>query len=374
MVIVGKHLRRGFGLVEVMVGLAIGMIAMIVVMEVFAIFEGRKRTTTSGADAQNNGAISLYMIEQDVKMAGWGMDASLYAGCNNTYSFCDGDASCGGGTGALSSFASVQITDGGANPDTITIQYFANPEISTFRLPANTSLRSSMPQPSSELNVGSVSGCAEGDLVLVSQAGNCTIMQATHIQDQALKIQHEPGTSHYNPPASYYQSHPGDLWPPYTTGAKLSCFKPPSVGPSYKRTYSVNTTTRQLQRKKEDGATELVAPEIIDLQAQYGVAPVGSQAVGDSNWEKAVGGTWANPSMADAKRIKAIRVALVARSTQYEKPKPGESCSTTTSTMVSNWSTWAAFNTANYPSDWQCYRYKVFETVIPLRNVIWGNI
>lgn len=369
--ILRSRFRKGFGLIEVMVGLAIGMISMIVVMEVFAIFEGRKRTATSGGDAQNNGAIALHMIEQDTKMAGWGVDSSLYAGCNQTYSYCDGTASCGGGSLSNFSFASVHITDGGAGPDSIAVQYFADPEIATFRLPVTTTLRKTMPQPSSELDVTSVSGCAEGDLVLASQAGNCTLMQITHIQDTALKVQHNPGAhGAFNPPASYQNDN---NWPAYTTGAKLSCFKPSSSGPSYKRTYSINTTTRQLQREN-NGVAEQIAPEVIDLQAQYGVAPVGSQVVGNSDWTNATGGTWENPSMVDAKRIKAIRVALVARSTQYEKPKPGESCKTTTSTMVANWSSWAVFNTAHFPSDWQCYRYKVFETVIPLRNVIWGNI
>jgi type IV pilus assembly protein PilW len=62
----------------------------------------------------------------------------------------------------------------------------------------------------------------------------------------------------------------------------------------------------------------------------------------------------------------------VARSAQYEKPESG-TCRTTTADTVKSWSTWASFDTSRYPADWQCYRYKVFETVVPLRNAIWGN-
>ena len=86
------------------------------------------------------------------------------------------------------------------------------------------------------------------------------------------------------------------------------------------------------------------------------------------------GGTWSSPTLAEARRVKAIRIALVARSTQYERPEPGSTCNTTTPAMAAAWSSWASFNTSNYPSDWQCYRYKVFETVVPLRNVLWGNL
>lgn len=363
--------HKGFSLIEVVVGLGIGMLSMVVIMQVFAVFEGGKRTTTAGTDAQNNGALALYMIEQDARMSGWGMETSVNANCNTTYAYCDGSAACGGVTGALSnlSFASLKLEDGGAYPDTLSAQFYSDPKESTFRMPGNTTLQRTMPQSSSELNVGSVSGCEVGDLVLVSQAGSCTLMQITHIQGQALKIQHNPGASGpYNPPASYQNAN---NWPAYSTGARLSCFKPPATGAFHRRTYSIDSATRQLIRT-EATSREAIAPEIIDLQVQYGVAPAGgSQSVNE--WVNASGPTWGNPAQADAKRIKAIRVALVARSTQYERPESG-TCATTTPAMVSGWSSWAVFNTANYPQDWQCYRYKVFETVVPLRNVLWGNL
>jgi type IV pilus assembly protein PilW len=266
------------------------------------------------------------------------------------------------------------VTDGGNNPDTITAQYFADPNLGSFRYPSNTRLRSTMPQPSAELNVASTAGCKDGDLVLVQQAGNCTLMQITTVQDQALKIQHNPGGNGiYNPPAAYQNSNG---WPAYTTGATLSCFSAPANSALFQRTYSVDSARRQLLRSdnsSESTATnEPVVPEIVDLQVEYGVAPVNSQAV--DTWVAATGGLWADPSMENRKRIKAVRVALVARSAQYEKPAPNEECKTTTPDMVAKWSSWASFKTTSYPADWQCYRYKVFETVVPLRNVLWGNI
>lgn len=109
----------------------------------------------------------------------------------------------------------------------------------------------------------------------------------------------------------------------------------------------------------------------MDIQIQYGIADAGSQTV--SNWVDAAEETWEKPNLVNAKRIKAIRIALVARSSQYERPKEG-SCKITTEETVKQWPSWASFNTASYGDDWQCYRYKVFETVIPLRNVLWGNL
>jgi type IV pilus assembly protein PilW len=116
---------------------------------------------------------------------------------------------------------------------------------------------------------------------------------------------------------------------------------------------------------------EVITPEIVDLQAQYGIAPIGSQDV--DTWVDATA-TWATPAAVDVKRIKAIRIALVARSAQYEKPAKGEACISTTQGMADKWSSWATFKTTAYPADWNCYQYKSFETVIPLRNVIWSNL
>lgn len=373
-----KARHQGFSLVEIMVGLVIGMIAMIVIMQVFDVSEKQKRTTSGGADAQSNGAIALYMIERDTRMAGWGMDSTVYASCNTAYSYCDGSAECGGAAGALGvSFAPLQITDGGTNPDTITVQMFADPNLDAYKYPASTVISKSMPQPSAELDVNSVAGCVDGGMVLVAQAGSCTLMQITQIQGTALKLQHNPGGSGiYNPPANYQNSN---NWPAYTAGATLSCFSAPSSGPLHQKVYAIDTASRQLQRTDNTVTpavtNEPVTAEIFDLQAQYGIAPVASQTVDE--WVNATGATWANPALADWKRIKAVRIALVARSTQYEKPAtPGAACTTTTDAMAAQWASWAdnVFSTANYPSDWRCYRYKTFETVVPLRNVIWANL
>lgn len=404
-----SRLIKGFSLVEIMVALVVGMISMVVVMQVYSVSEGKKRTTTGGADAQTNGAIALYMIERDARMGGWGLDSSLYSGCNVTYSYCDGSAVCGGATGPLSnfSFASVRVTDGGTgNPDTITVQYFADPDLDTFRLPANTTLRSTMPQPSSELNVQSVSGCAVGSLVLVQQSGNCTLMKITQVQGTSLKLQHNPGANgEYNPSAAYQNANG---WPAYSQGARLSCYASAPNSASFYKTYSVcdsNLTpptgtkrcaapgsgnpVRQLGVSDNTLTPVLtnnpMVSDIIDLQAQYGiassgVAPPANQVV--DTWSDATG-TWADttttPTMTDLKKIKAVRLALLARSGQYEKPDAAGVCTTTTATRLTQMladagATWATFNSANYPADWQCYRYKVFVTTVPLRNILWAKI
>lgn len=69
----------------------------------------------------------------------------------------------------------------------------------------------------------------------------------------------------------------------------------------------------------------------------------------------------------DIQRIYAVRFAVVARSGLMEKPQPDGTCATTTANPV--WSG-GAINLTGL-ANWQCYRYKTFETVVPLRNLLW---
>ena len=65
--------QRGFSLVELMVAVVIGLIGTVVMFQVFAISEGQKRSTTSGNDAQQNGAIALFSLEKDLRNTAHGV-------------------------------------------------------------------------------------------------------------------------------------------------------------------------------------------------------------------------------------------------------------------------------------------------------------
>lgn len=364
---------RGFSLVELMVGVVIALLSSIAVFQVFSVSDRQKRETTGAADAQSNGALAMYMLDRDIRMAGWGLENTAMVNCTNTYTYHES----GGVSGPITDFyATARITDGGTNPDTINLIYYGNPEVANVDF-SQVTLTKTMPQSSSELNVSRTNVCKEGDLAFLMQGANCTLMEITQVQDQALKLQHNPGgTSSYNPSAAYQNAN---NWPAYTgcsdgsacstTPATIQCFSK-----LYRRVYRIQDQNLELQQPDDDDVTQTyqVAPEIIDMQAQYGIAPVGSQQVNE--WQKATGAWTAPLATASLRRIKAIRIAIVARSGHYEKPAAGGSCDATTDAQVTGWSSWANFDTSNYPSDWKCYRYRVFETVIPLRNIIWAGV
>lgn len=377
-----RRAAAGFGLVEIMIGVVISIIASVVMFQTYSVSERQKRTTTGAADAQGNGAIALVMLERDTKMAGWGqnVDGDFVDECTTIYTYKDGAPAPELVTGL---FASVVVTDGGtAGPDSITIQYYGDP--SQQQIPVNvgpTTIREDMPQSSSELKVTNTNFChvdTDGDgvwnpakdqpLALISQNGRCTLMQVTMVSDAALHLQHNPGgTAPYNPPIPYQNTNG---WPAYRKGAKIHCFGAPTL---YQRTYRIDANQLVLDERNNAGVltTFQVSPDIIDMQIQYGIANLATSQKVDQ-WVSATG-TWATPSVADRKRIRAVRVALVARSATYEKPDETGTCTATTTAMATSWSNWASFNSGIYQSDWRCYRYKAFEATIPLRNIVWAK-
>jgi type IV pilus assembly protein PilW len=104
--------------------------------------------------------------------------------------------------------------------------------------------------------------------------------------------------------------------------------------------------------------------QVIDLQAQYGVAPTGSQTV--SAWVDATG-TWAAPAEADQRRIKALRVAIVARGS-----RDAQTISPATLTLWDDGNGNA--KTRSLSAEERHYRYQVLTVIIPLINTIWANV
>ena len=128
-------------------------------------------------------------------------------------------------------------------------------------------------------------------------------------------------------------------------------------------TFSISNAQLMLQSFISGGGATAVADGIVQLQAQYG-----RDTDGDGNVE-----TWTStmPVAATAQdwsRVLALRIALVARSNLAERPDATTGvCNTTT--VQPAW-TGGTFVISTAPH-WMCYRYRVFETTVPLRNMIW---
>jgi len=125
--------QRGFSLVELMVGMAIGLIGITIITHLYLTNEKYKRSTTGAGTAQVNGAIALYTLERDIRAAGYGINHSALlsctcagAGCsplryhyNGVYSFPPAGAAVASRPALMP--APVVITSTAGTPDTITV-------------------------------------------------------------------------------------------------------------------------------------------------------------------------------------------------------------------------------------------------------------
>ena len=57
--------ESGFTIVELMVGMLIGLISIVVMFQIFAVSEGQRRTTSGAGDAQQNGVTEDIVRKMD---------------------------------------------------------------------------------------------------------------------------------------------------------------------------------------------------------------------------------------------------------------------------------------------------------------------
>lgn len=377
---------KGFGLVELLVAVVIALATTIVIFQVFAGFEGKKRTTTAGAEATENGLIALLAIERDARHAGYGLigfgrgaDRQIVCHQLTTYSSTAGMATDG--------LMPVRVTDGGAGSDVITIAYSNS---SFGATPARLDADVASSDPATDLFVSNAANGAmfqSGDVVLIAEPGSptkpCARLRLTGViaDVSGVRLRHAGGASGdaMNPAAGT------NIFPVAPTVGYLTSATSPALvinmGTFVRSQYDI--ANRNLRWKDlQSGASDELADNVVMIQAQYGVtASATSQDI--AAWVNATGG-WSDPAASDVARIKAIRVAVVSRSPTIERDEvTAATCTTPGGTTSKGPCAWRddsttspapAINLDTLGADWRRYRYRVYETVIPLRNVIWGDV
>lgn len=423
----------GFGLVEIMVGLAVGVISMAVVMQVYSGFENQKRATTSGSDAQSNASVALYLMEREIKMAGNGMtegtpdETPPMVGCP-TWLFDQasgfwgpsvlGSTVIGAGAVTRVRLAPAVISDGGGGlTDTLSIAYGTSATSAPYRMAAD--FNAGAAATALTLN-GSSTSVKIGDMIaLVQQQNNpnntlprdCALLQATNVQAIQLVAGSDDSFTVTTAAGRYNNARPGAgnaglFESASSTGKKAQAF---NLGQLSIVTYRVVNGNLVADTSKfgtiagggavsNSTAVTPLASGIVNMQIQYGVdtgnttsaacnankkpgAPMvtaaDSDSIIDAPWLNAAGARWGNngtttPSIPDLRRVRAVRIGLVARSGVLEKD-----CATappTPNPIVISWDDGTTMNPdLGADPNWQCYRYKVYQTTISLRNTGWSS-
>ena len=377
--------EQGFSLVELMVSVAIGLLALLFALRMVGGAEQTRRSALGGSDEMQNGMVALFSLGNDAGNAGYGLNDPIIAGCNTQFSDTAGYelAPAPRGTATVTPLAPVVIESHGADADRIS--FYAGTSVGgtpTLRLTSDAAAGAT------QLDVDRiVYGFSQGDVLVVApeQPGaDCRLVQRSDNDQTATRVLLASGGGmRFNDNTSTatfkgYAARVFDLGP-----AGNLAFRSWSVADGYLRLQATAPVDAAAQ-------PSTVAEDIVSIKAQYGIDTRTGSAFLPQNglqvnrWTATMIDADGSGTVGDAgdwQHIAAVRLAVVARSKAVEHPAAGAACTTTTAQPVV-FSSAAPAGVAGVPItvnvavtgdplDWRCYRYRVFETVATLRNAGW---
>jgi type IV pilus assembly protein PilW len=385
--------QRGFTLIEVLVGLGIGLVGIVVMFRMVALWETSSRSATAGSDTQVSGTLGMYALERDLRQAGMGIGLTdaPFLGSQVV-------ADNAGTVVNIPALVPVWIQPGGAAPDRIDILYGD----SSFFGGNAPALESGTPGQTQRRDLLFRSSTATsktlerrgmfrpGDLAVVCgnesalpSSATCHLIEVTSTANpDNLTIDHVAGN--YN---SFYAAAPvpSQFNPAGGTGGVFVSGRIYNMGPNPRQnvwSLRADGTLTHSDRLRPALAPIDVAERVVNLKAEYGL---------DTNGDR-LPDTWTSVPPADWTTLLAIRTAILVRSKQYETSIDPQTNTPFAVTPTNRTPCWAecdiphtfvmtnidgtpdtfADNTPD-PNNWRYYRYRVYERIVPLRNMYWGT-
>lgn len=340
---------EGTTLIDVLVGLAVGLVSVVVAYQAFVVLDTLRRNDAAVADAQASGAFALLAMEMQAGNAG--------AGTAAVGRWLD---TCAAGVDAASTLRALDIlvTDGGApeRPDSLIVRQ------SLATTVAMTAAFAGAAPAGSDFHIESPDGFAAGDrIVAVSRSGSCASAQVIGVGAPVagvVAIAHTAVTTDF--PAESVLVNLG-----------------PAIRPAALR-YDVSSGTLRSTDVMNGDAPVPMLSNVANLKFQYGIDSDGDGAL--DTWSgAATSGAWSAPavlagSRTTLERIKALRIGIIIRGEQVERDSARDfhwvlfDCDAADKSTCPGRLEGTIVATAA-----GSYRYRVFETVVPLRNVIWNR-
>jgi type IV pilus assembly protein PilW len=115
------------------------------------------------------------------------------------------------------------------------------------------------------------------------------------------------------------------------------------------------------------GQSAVIARNVMAFRAQYGVSSAATGSTTLESWENATAAPWQTLGANEVRRVRALRLGIITRSTAREKPSATGQCESTLSmpTLL------GAPVTADV-TDWACHRFNSIVVVVPMRNAVMG--
>ena len=402
--------QHGFSLIELLISMLIAMLAMVFVMRTTVSFESNRRGSIGGSDSMQNGVVALFSMENDAAQSGWGLNDGLLLGCAARFFDSQNYAGANVGGGVAMRLAPVSVVFNGANPDQISFASGtsdAGTGAVGITVPAPTvgATVLTVDQVTWAFKVRDVLAIAPvtagGTCASPATAGSCcAIAQVSSLGPPApaaptLNIASD-GTS-----ATRF-NQPGGLLAAFAAPGQAKVFNLGAGDSLSFHTWDVNNGVLRLRATDLTGASNAPASAvsgIVSIKALYGFdtrplpcpailnpaffcPDIGMQinrwsaGMIDADGDGVVGGP------GDYQRLAAVRLAVVARSREPEKPNAYGTCPNTTTVPPTVFSSQQPSAIATLPIqvnvavagdafDWTCYRYRVFETIVALRNSGW---
>lgn len=330
--------QQGFSLIELMVGVAVALIAVVVIMQIFQVFEGQRRTTTGGDDAGTTGAITMSLLQRDLRQAGQGLSHANLLGCTLTLP--------NGRT--VTNLSGVFINDptvpnGDANTDTVRVIYGGG-----AGSPEGTRIQA---QPSAAAYlVAAPQAFVDNDFVVATPQNRAAACNVTLTQVNGA------------PAGSTVSVDVGTAG--VANGALHNWGRAPVIQVyrvSGGRMMVCDFLTQDCTSAAAGNWTEL-AEGVVSMRAQYGVDTSGIMDSVVDAFDQTN-----NNTACSWYRRPVMRMALVLRNGQLEKEN------VTAAAPAWAGASGVAINLSGNPN-WQRYRYKNFESTVALRNITWQGV
>jgi type IV pilus assembly protein PilW len=346
----GIHAReRGASLIDVLVGLGVALLSIVVVHQAFIAVDTVRRNAEAVADAQSGGAFALFAMTTQIANAGAGTAASAH--------WLD---TCPVTPDVATTLRPIDvlITDGGSagRSDSLVIRQAVAPSIAT-----SVAFASAAPAGAS-FRVESPDGFAAGDrVVAISRTGTCAMTTLTAVGAPAagvVDLAHAPAA--VDLPATSVLVNLGP------------------AGRASTLRYDVAADVLRSTDLANGDAPVPLTSNIVNVKFQYGIDSDGDGTL--DTWTAAgTTGDWTPTVLLGAprttlERIKAVRVGVVVRGERIDR-------------ALTRAYHWVLFD-CELDDKAACpgrlagtiagsasggYRYRAFETVVPLRNVIWNR-
>ena len=339
----------GASMIDALVGLAVAMIALVVVYQAFAATDAVRRNAAAVADAQGAAAFVLATLASRIENAGagWGAAARWLDTCPATASIA-----------TTLRPVHVLITDGGApdRPDSLVLrQTFAH----TLALPA--AIESAV-AAGTRFRVESPDGFAAGDRVIaVTRTGSCaaaTISAVSPVVAGVVDVTHSGMT--IDLPITSILLDVG-------AAAQASTMR-----------FDLAAGAVRSQDVANGDAPVPIVSNVVNLKFQYGIDSDGDGAL--DTWARAdAAGPWSPSALLAAprvtlERIKAVRIGVVVRTESADRSLVRDYHWVLFDCDDDDKSTCPGRLEGTIPGSANgSYRYRALEAVVPLRNVLWNR-